>query len=265
MVGNMEGLLDLVPDSVVEKAVERKQQMSRYAKIEKADTVTFAEVALMSAQLDFFVGSYALRALVFSRPAECQLLSSMELAPGEFIQRCEVKTTTGEHMILAFRLCLEERYQPSYRGFTTGKCWVLRTIKGEPAAEEGMCPTEPDPRWGPESIVCGQLEALREGDVERALSFVAFPVEDDASSSSRPSMVHRIPAYAPLMYHHGYNVAATAQVSADASVIFVGVHGQRSVEGGTDPAQYMLPYMWFLSLHQGTTWMIDTVQHVSGA
>lgn len=27
MVGNMEGLLDLVPDSVVEKAVERKQQM----------------------------------------------------------------------------------------------------------------------------------------------------------------------------------------------------------------------------------------------
>lgn len=218
-------------------------------------------------------------------------------------------------------------------GMYTGKCWVLRTIKGEPAAEEGMCPTEPDPRWGPESIVCGQLEALRcaeqfflflirsgpfrvhcicctvaegsegarrEGDVERALSFVAFPVEDDASSSSRPSLVHRIPAYAPLMYHHGYNVAATAQVSADASVIFVGeitpdtaicsqrrtgrchcriyevendvflcmhagVHGQRTVEGGTDPAQYMLPYMWFLSLHQGTTWMIDTVQHVSGA
>ena len=27
MVGNMDGLLDLVPDSVVEKAVERKQQM----------------------------------------------------------------------------------------------------------------------------------------------------------------------------------------------------------------------------------------------
>ena len=136
-----------------------------------------------------------------------QLLSSMELAPGEFIQRCHVTTTTGEQMILAFRLCLEERYQPSYRGFTTGKprvlpslssppsptfagqqfsrydvnyrmkeqsptstltvtfdagkCWVLRSIKGESAGEEGQCPTEPDVRWGPESVVCGQLDALR--------------------------------------------------------------------------------------------------------
>lgn len=47
--------------------------------MEKADTVTFAEVALMSAQLDFFVGSYALRALVFSRPAECQVLPLPDL------------------------------------------------------------------------------------------------------------------------------------------------------------------------------------------
>lgn len=39
--------------------------------------VSFAEIALMSAQLDFFVGAYALRALVFSRPAQCQVYDAM--------------------------------------------------------------------------------------------------------------------------------------------------------------------------------------------
>jgi hypothetical protein len=48
----------------------------------------------------------------------------MQLDPGQFVQRCHVTTTTGEQMILAFRLCLEERCQPSYRGFTTGTLWL---------------------------------------------------------------------------------------------------------------------------------------------
>ena len=86
-----------------------------------------------------------------------------------------------------------------------------------------------DPMWGflhtpPTAalLLRGQGAVCREGDVERALDFVAFPDEEAASSSSEPSLVHRIPAYAPLMYHHGYSVAATAQVSAEKSVIFVG-------------------------------------------
>jgi hypothetical protein len=36
--------------------------------------VSFLEVALMSAQLNFFVGAHALRGLVFSRPADYQVL-----------------------------------------------------------------------------------------------------------------------------------------------------------------------------------------------
>ncbi|KAK9909321.1 hypothetical protein WJX75_000505 [Coccomyxa subellipsoidea] len=174
--------------------------MSHYAKMDKADTINFVEIALMSAQLDFFVG----------------------------------------------------------------KCWVLRSIKGESAGEEGHFPTEPDPRWGPESVVCGQLEALRDGDVERALRFVSLPDEEAAGSVQHSSLVHHIPAYAPLLYHNGYSVAATAQVSADKSVIFVGVHGQRSLEGKVHD-QYTLPYMWFLSLQQTNTWMIYSVQHVAGS
>ena len=40
--------------------------------------------------------------------------------------------------------------------------WAVSEIRGEAAAdEEGRCPDEPDPRWGPESVVCGQLHALR--------------------------------------------------------------------------------------------------------
>lgn len=54
----------------------------------------------------------------------------MQLAPGEFIQRCAVRTISGEQMILAFRLCLEERHQPSYRGFTTGQCQLTSVWTG---------------------------------------------------------------------------------------------------------------------------------------
>lgn len=43
----------------------------------------------------------------------------------------------------------------------TGQCWVLRSIKGEPAVEDEQWPSRPDPVWGPEAVVCGQLEALR--------------------------------------------------------------------------------------------------------
>jgi hypothetical protein len=44
-----------------------------------------------------------------------QLLSSMQLAPGECLQRCAVTAASGERMVLLFRLHLEERHQPSYR------------------------------------------------------------------------------------------------------------------------------------------------------
>ena len=62
----------------------------------------------------------------------------------------------------------------------------------------------------------------RDGDVERALRFVSLPDEEAAGSVQHSSLVHHIPAYAPLLYHNGYSVAATAQVSADKSVVFVG-------------------------------------------
>lgn len=45
MVGNMEGLLDLVPDSVVEKVVERKQQM-RWRLTSCAQTGLLGDMAL---------------------------------------------------------------------------------------------------------------------------------------------------------------------------------------------------------------------------
>ena len=44
-----------------------------------------------------------------------QLLSSMQLAPGECLQRCAVTAASGERMILMFRVQLEERHHPSYR------------------------------------------------------------------------------------------------------------------------------------------------------
>lgn len=63
----------------------------------------------------------------------------------------------------------------------------------------------------------------REGDVERALSFVSLPAKEAAGQAADTSMSQQIPAcFAPLLYHHGYSVAATAQVSGESSVIFVG-------------------------------------------
>ena len=47
------------------------------------------------------------------------------------------------------------------RGFTMEMAWAISEIRGEAAAEEGRAPEEPHPAWGPESVVCGQLQALR--------------------------------------------------------------------------------------------------------
>lgn len=47
------------------------------------------------------------------------------------------------------------------RGFTMEMAWAISEIRGEAAAEEGRLPEEPDSVWGPESVVCGQLQALR--------------------------------------------------------------------------------------------------------
>ena len=47
------------------------------------------------------------------------------------------------------------------RGFTMEMAWAISEIKGEAAAEENRFPDGPSPVWGPESIVCGQLQALR--------------------------------------------------------------------------------------------------------
>lgn len=46
-------------------------------------------------------------------------------------------------------------------GFTMEMAWAIGEIKGEAAAEEGRFPDGPSPVWGPESVVCGQLQALR--------------------------------------------------------------------------------------------------------
>ena len=54
------------------------------------------------------------------------------------------------------------------RGFTMEMAWAISEIKGEAAAEESRCPDGPSPVWGPESVVCGQLQALRQAP--RAIS-----------------------------------------------------------------------------------------------
>lgn len=77
---------------------------------------------------------------------------------------------------------------------------MLRSIKGESAGEEGQFPTEPDPRWGPESVVCGQLEALRCDCSVHSISLAAM------------SRIYRIIARSECMHEQGWGCREGAEV-----------------------------------------------------
>ena len=88
-----------------------------------------------------------------------QIMSTMQVTPGQSVMRIAVTTAHGEKIVLTIDLRLEERHEPAFRGFATSKRWAISSVSGEPwAALEAL--SEPTRDYGPESVTKRQLLAL---------------------------------------------------------------------------------------------------------
>ena len=94
-----------------------------------------------------------------------QVLSSMALGEGAFLQRCAVVTASGEAATITFRLARTETLEPQFRGLRLVKRWVLASVTGESTAPEEEEEAEPccapHPRLSPQAVVLAQLSGLR--------------------------------------------------------------------------------------------------------
>ncbi len=67
-----------------------------------------------------------------------------------------------------------------------------------------------------------ECSLCREGNLEQAASFTAGAWEDRGASSAVHARDVLSEQYAPLVYHGGYKLAGTTQVSASRAYVFAG-------------------------------------------
>lgn len=107
--------------------------------------------------------------------------------------------------------------------------WFLRSITGEPA--DADLPAAPDPRWGPESVVLAQLDALAREDA--AAVFALASPDNQSATGPVPAFAAmlRQGAYLSLVGHRGARVLRSVQTRCDRALVIVGerVPGRRSL------------------------------------
>jgi acyl-CoA reductase-like NAD-dependent aldehyde dehydrogenase len=72
---------------------------------------------------------------------------------------------------------------------------------------------------------------LREGNLEQAASFTSVAWEDGGSNPAIHARDVLSEQYAPLVYHSGYKLAGTTQLSASRAFVFAG-----SISAAASPA-----------------------------
>jgi hypothetical protein len=163
------------------------------------------------------------------------------------------------------------------------KRWMLRSVRGEPAADAAA---HPSPAHPPESVLQSQLAALQ------GQRFVdVFAHASPANKAATGPVQHfarmlQSPAYAPLLGHQGAESLQRLQPSPTVFMELVRVYpsgpiaaqmaAQQSQQGsrggrggGGGAARPSATYLWCLarqgegSAHPGC-WMVDSVQPVDG-
>ena len=88
-----------------------------------------------------------------------QVLSSVFVTSDKFLQRCAVRSSTGEQAILTFELIQQECLQSAYKGVQIVQKWVLHSVTGE--CDICSPPHAPDPSLSPDAVALAQLHFLR--------------------------------------------------------------------------------------------------------
>ena len=132
---------------------------------------SFLEAVAAVDSAAFTIDSFALRNLVFNRPVETEVLSSLSLMEGRFVQRVRCLSEREEESIVTLRLRNEEAATARYKGFAMTTEWRLEGLTGEPL--DGTSRRAPEVGLGPEQVVASQLQHLRDSDIERVYNFAS--------------------------------------------------------------------------------------------
>ena len=158
---------------------------------------------------------------------------------------------------------------------------MLRSVRGEPAAEPPRAPAQPSPAHAPEAVLQAQLAALREQNFVDVFAHASPANKDATGPVQKFARMLQSPAYAPLLGHEGAETLQRLQPSPSVVMELVRVYpggaararieaaaaemgAPRGDAGGGRPG---LTFLWVLS-RQGEggpfagCWMVDSVQPV---
>lgn len=105
----LDDLLEIVPDEVIDAVLARRKMLR------KTDAITFNDVLQLGGQEYLHLDTFALRNLIYNAPSSIITLSTLMLGEDKFMERCLVRSQTGEECILTFTLTLQDVLQSQYR------------------------------------------------------------------------------------------------------------------------------------------------------
>ncbi|KAG1680136.1 hypothetical protein FOA52_000249 [Chlamydomonas sp. UWO 241] len=269
---NLDSLLDYVPDALLDKAIEAKKKATQKAggnqgsgssAIVFDDLMDLLRIGDFTASTELLFDSYAMRMLVNGSP-ECgrtTQLSSLMATPDRAVHRLRVECG-GEAAVLTFTMQLQEGLVGQYRSAPQiSQCWRLKSIVGEPDNSEFAA--APGLDVGPEAVVAGQLDALRQRDVARVFAFASPDNRAATGPVERFGEMLESPMYKALLGHSNAETLRRIQLTPDTYAEVVGVVSDNTGVGR--PASFV--YVWSVGKVQGEAqgglWMTNNVQLVS--
>lgn len=253
---DQDALIQYLPDALIDAYISRYggTNTSTDSTDEDDEDINIFQTCLENAPSgEFQINSYSWRGLLFARPLRCDLISTLQVSEGRYMQRYFVVSHHGEEMIISLDFRLEETLKSQYRGIQVETNWFLHGMSGEPVHRYDSVL---DSRIGPECVVEAQLDALKEENIEEVFMFASPRNKKifDNDITQFEAML-RGSAYQSLLGHRESKILKSVQVSARKSILVVGI----VAADGTKNA-----HVWVCALQKpNNIWMVDAVNYLN--
>ncbi|KAI8110123.1 hypothetical protein M9435_001802 [Picochlorum sp. BPE23] len=253
---DQDALIQYLPDALIDAYISRYggTNTTTDSTDEDEEDINVFQTCLANAPSgEFQINSYSWRGLLFAPPMRCDLISTLQISEGRFMQRYFVVSQHGEEMIISLDFRLEETLKSQYRGIQVETNWFLHGMSGEPVH---MYESTLDNTIGPECVVEAQLNALKEENIEEVFMFASPRNKKifDNDITQFEAML-RTSAYQSLLRHRESKILKSVQVSARKSILVVGI----VAADGTKNA-----HVWVCALQKpNNVWMVDAVNYLN--
>ncbi|EIE24391.1 hypothetical protein COCSUDRAFT_61816 [Coccomyxa subellipsoidea C-169] len=177
----------------------------------------------------------------------CQVLSSLQLGHGTFVQRTAITARAGEEAVLIWTLTQQD-----------GR-WCVQSIKRDDSCDYPL-PTRPHPRASPESIILAQMAALQRANLHDACKYMLFP--GARPGSQLPKLMHSF-------------MQGPSQLLINHTEAKLGMASLGSLQRMTQEAEVLpLPdialehsdkahkFLWHMCMRGSGCWMVQSIEAV---